>query len=55
MIFEFYPSTSKELLVDPIKFAKQRITISKEDHTIIQHTRKSLLYNQENPYQKKNT
>ena len=58
MIFgfkEFYPSISKELQGDATKLTKQHITVNKETLTIIQHARKSLLYNQETPWQKKNT
>ena len=52
MIFgfkEFYPSISKELQGDATKLTKQHITVNKETLTIIQHARKSLLYNQETP------
>ena len=46
MIFDakdFYFSIIKELLREAINFAKQHITINKEDLSIIQYARKSLL------------
>ena len=58
MIFDikdFYPSISKQLLDDAISFAQQHIKINNEDLSIIQHARKSLLYNKEIPWQKKST
>ena len=58
MIFDikdFYSSISKKLLDDSINFARQHIQIKREDFSIIQHARKSLLYNKEIPWQKKNT
>ena len=58
MIFDikdFYSSISKKLLDDSINFARQHVQIKREDFSIIQHARKSLLYNNEIPWQKKNT
>ena len=46
MIFDikdFYSSISKNLLDDSINFARQDVQIKREDFSIIQHTRKSLL------------
>ena len=48
MIFDikdFYSSISKKLLDDSINFARQHVQIKREDFSIIQHARKSLLYN----------
>ena len=50
-IHEFYSSVSKELPGD----GNICITINKEDLTNIQHARRSILYNQKTPWQKKNT
>ena len=58
MIFDikdFYSSISKKLLDDSINFTRQHVQIKREDFSIIQHTRKLLLYNKEIPWQKKNT
>ena len=58
MIFyikDVYSSISKKLLDDSIYFTRQHVQIKREDFNIIQHARKSLLYNQEIPWQKKNT
>ena len=58
MIFDikdFYSSISKRLLDDSFNFARQHVQIKREDSSIIQRRRKSLLYNKEIPWQKKNT
>ena len=58
MIFDikdFYSSISRKLLDDSINFARQHVQIKREDFNIIQHARKSLLYNKEIPRQNKNT
>ena len=44
-----------KLLDDSINFARQHAQIKREDFSIIQHARKSLLYNKEIPWQKKDT
>ena len=57
MIFDikdFYSSVTKKLLDDSINFARQHVQIKREDFSIIQHARKSLFYNNETPWQKKN-
>ena len=54
-IKDFYSSISKKLLDDSINFARQHVQIKREDFSIIQHARKSLLYNKEIPWQKKDT
>ena len=48
-------SISKNLLDDSINFARPHVQTKREDFNIIEHTRKSLLYNKEIPRQKKNT
>ena len=52
---EFYSSISKKPLDDSINFVRQHVQIKREDFNIIQHARKSLFYNKEIPWQKKNT
>ena len=42
-------------LDDTINFARQHVQIKREGFSIIQHARKSLLYNKEIPWQKKNS
>ena len=54
-IKDLYSPISKKLLDDSIYFAWQHVHIKKEDFNIVQHARKSLLYNKEIPWQKKNT
>ena len=56
MIFDikkFYTSVKKELPGHSINFAKQHITINKQDLKIIQYSRKLLLCNQKSPLPKK--
>lgn len=43
------------MLGDAINFATQHIIINKKDLTIIHHARKSIPYNHETPWQKKDT
>ena len=53
MIFDikdFYSSISRKLLDDSINFARQHVQIKREDFSIIQHARKSLLSNKEIPW-----
>ena len=54
-ITEFYPSISDEILDNAILFAQQYIPIPEKDLHIIKHCRKSLLYNTNEPWKKKNT
>ena len=54
-IAEFYPSISEEILDNAILFAQQYIHIPEKDLRIIKHCRKSLLYNNNEPWKKKNT
>ena len=50
-IKDFYPSISKELLPDALTFAERIINL--DDKKIIYHSRKSLLFNQEQAWMKK--
>ena len=54
-IVEFYPSISENILDNAINFAKQYTDISDENLRIIKHCRKSLLYNNYEPWKKKDT
>ena len=50
---DFYPSISKKLLVNAIKFAERTLRISQKDKEIIFHARKSLLFNKGESWIKK--
>ena len=52
-IKDFYPSISKELLTDALTFAETIINLDDQDKKIIYHSRKSLLFNQEQMWMKK--
>ena len=52
-IKDFYLSISKELLIDALAFAETIINLDDHDKKIIYHSRKSLLYNQEETWMKK--
>ena len=52
-IVEFYPSISEELLKAALYFAKQHTTISQQYTEIIFHSRKSLLFNKDKPWIKR--
>ena len=52
-VVEFYPSISEDLLRRAILFAKDHINISDEEVGIIQHSRKSLLFNDDKAWAKK--
>ena len=54
-IAEFYPSITENILDMAISFARQRTKISNENLRIIKHCRNSLLYNNQEPWKKKNT
>ena len=54
-IAEFYPSITASILDTAISFARQHTDISNENLRIIRHCRKSLLYNNQEPWKKKNT
>ena len=53
-IDSFYPSITESLLSKAISFAKNYTTISDEDIDIIMHCRKSLLFDNETAWTKKN-
>ena len=53
-IENFYPSITEKLLTDSINFAKQYIDISDRDIGIIMHSRKSLLFDSNSAWIKKN-
>ena len=53
-IAEFSPSISEEILDNEILFAQQYIDIPEKDLRIIKHCRKSLLYNDNKSWKKKN-
>ena len=50
---DFYAAISKELLTDASTFAKTIIKLDDHDKGIINHSRKSLLFNQEQTWMKK--
>ena len=52
-ITDFYPSIKEDLLIEALEFAKQHVTIKSKDRETIFHARKSLLYNEGEPWVKK--
>ena len=54
-IEEFYPSISENLLNKAVEFAKNYSEISEEELRIIHHARKSLLFDKNIPWMKKNS
>ena len=52
-IVDFYPSISDELLKLSLAYAKQHTTISEEDVEIIMHSRKTLLFDKDEPWVKR--
>ena len=46
----FYPSPKETLLIKGINFAKKLADITNEDKVIIKHARKSLLYDNSEPW-----
>ena len=52
-IESFYPSITEKLLTDSINFAKQYTDIPDQDINIIMHSRKSLLFNNDKAWIKK--
>ena len=52
-IAEFYPSISKQLLLESFEYAKQIVKIEENEISIIMHARKSLLYNDSQPWTKR--
>ena len=53
IIHQFYPSITKELIKKAIGFAEKYITISDEDKELFLHTKKSFLFNNDQPWVKK--
>ena len=53
-IVDFYPSISQDLLIDAIDFAMQYTNISEHEKDVILHSRKSLLFDNEQPWSKRN-
>ena len=54
-VVEFYPSISETLLERALDFAGNYVTISDDDRHIILQAKQSLLFNNGNPSQKRNT
>ena len=52
-IKDFYPSIKEDLLIEALEFAKQHVTTKFKYRETIFHARKSLLYNEEEPWIKK--
>ena len=53
-IVDFYPSISEKLLNDALAFARQFVEITDEEINIINHCRKSLLFNKDSAWTKSN-
>jgi len=54
-VCDFYPSISEQLLTKALDYASQFTHITPQDRHIITHAKKSLLYHQNTPWEKKNT
>ena len=54
-IKDSYPSIKETLLIKAINFAEKLVNITNEDKVIIKHARKSLLYNNSEPWMKKDS
>ena len=54
-IKDFYPTITETILDNAISFTKELTHVSDEKIRVIKHCRKSLLYNNETPWVKKNT
>ena len=52
-IKDFYPSIKASLLLDAINFARKHTRILKKDFDLIQHARRSLLFDNEEPWVRK--
>ena len=52
-VVDFHPSISEVLLKSSLEYARQHTTISDEDVEIIMHSRKTLLFNGNEPWVKK--
>ena len=54
-IKDFYPSIKEKLLKKALAFAEQYVSIPNEDKIIINHARKSLLFNNDETWMKKDS
>jgi len=54
-VCDFYPSITEQLLTRALDYASRFTHITPQDRHIITHAKKSLLYHQNNPWEKKNT
>ena len=54
-VCDFYPSIPEQLLTRALDYASQFTHITPQDQHIITHAKKSLLYHQNTPWEKKNT
>ena len=54
-IKDVYPSITEKKLHSAITFAKEHVNISENDVRLINHCRKSLLFNNQEPWKKKST
>ena len=54
-VCDFYPSISQDLLLKALNYASRFTTVTQQDRHIIIHAKKSLLYQQDSPWIKKNT
>ena len=54
-IKDFYPSIKETLLIKAINFAENRLNITNEDKVIMKHARKSFLYDNSEPWMKKDS
>ena len=52
---EFYPTITEDLLRRALDFVSNYVTISAEDRRIIIHSKQSLLFNDETPWDKRNS
>ena len=52
-IKDFYPSIKAYFLHEALQYARNYINISSKDYEVIFHSRKSLLYNDNQPWVKK--
>ena len=52
-IKDFYTSIKEDLLIEALEFAKQHVTTKSKDRETICHAGKSLLYNEGEPWIKK--
>ena len=54
-VCDFYPSITEQLLTRALDYASRFTHITPQDRHIITHAKKSLLYHQNTPWEKKNT